>query len=207
MTANVRAFYLLPPQLAEFGGGIGSALWPEQAPAVLWGQGTPDGDRAPFTVVNKGSLYLCTNNADDVGAVYQKVDEGDADTDWVLLGGQSGGIVIVTSALFDISAAASEQVLYHAVTADEILEAGIIWNEATGASGAAEGDITIGTTTGGAEVVAATSYTVSQATGSYVPLTLVDGTLAAGDEVFASHDQAASADGTYFLQLKIRLGG
>ena len=32
MADNVRAFYLLPPQLAEFGGGVGSALWPEQEP-------------------------------------------------------------------------------------------------------------------------------------------------------------------------------
>ena len=85
MTVNTRAFYLLPPQLAQFGGGVGSALWPEAAPGVIWGQGTPDGDRAPFTILNKGSLYLSTDQTDDYAAAYVKVDEGGDDADWATL--------------------------------------------------------------------------------------------------------------------------
>ena len=204
MAVNTQAFFLTNPVDSLQDGGISiGAMHPETQPAILWGQGTPDGDRAPFNVVNKGSIYMQTNATDDTPAVWYKVDEGGANDDWAL----GGSYVIVTSALFDISAAASEQVLFHAVAAAKVIEAGIIWNEATGASGAAEGDITIGVATGGAEIVAAASYGVSKATGTYDALTIVDGEVAAGESVFASHDQAAGADGTYFLQLKILLYG
>ena len=208
MTASTKAWYLFPPSTRLGGtgevpppGSIGGAF-PESAPAWLWGQGTPAAI-APFTVVNKGSLYSEVNATDDDPHIWMKVDEGGDTADWVSIG--SVGVVIVTSELFDISAADSEQVVFSAVKACEILEAGLVWNEATGASGAAEGDITIGTATGGGEIVAAASYTASQASGAYNALTLVTGVLAAGTEVFASHDIAAGADGTYFLQLKIRV--
>jgi len=103
------------------------------------------------------------------------------------------------SDLFDISAAASEQVFYFQQAAT-IHRAWIVWNEATEASGPAEGDITLGTTTGGAELVAATAYAASKATGSIQNLTLLLGGKVAGSSaIFASHDQAASATGTYFL--------
>jgi hypothetical protein len=115
-------------------------------------------------------------------------------------------VVIVTSDLFDISVAASEQVLFNAVTACEVLEAGLIWNEATSTS-TGPGDITIGTSTGGAELVAITAYDVSQSSGAYQALVLKAAgvELAAGTSIFASHDTATSDNGTYFLQLKIRV--
>ena len=208
MPVSTIAFFM--PGFGPYGqGGAGnvlnayaSQLAPEGMPSWIWGQGTP-GAFPPFTTINKGSLYSEVNAADDVAAnLWVKLDEGGDAADWVELG--NTGLTTVKSDLFDISAAASEQVLFHAIGACEILTCGIIWNEATGASGAAEGDITVGTTTGGAEVVAATSYTVSQATGAYVALTLVEGTLAAGDEVFVSHDQASGAAGTYFFQMEVR---
>lgn len=205
MTASTKAYFLYPPAPGLGAGHInptGGGLHPENSPAWLWGQGTP-GAIAPFTTVNKGSLYSEVNATDDDPHVWMKVDEGGDAADWVRIG--NTGVVIVTSELYDISAAPSEQVVFSAVTACEILEAGLIWNEATAASGAAEGDITIGTATGGAQLVTADGYDVSQATGAYQALSLVTGVLAAGAELFASHDQATGADGTYFLQLKIRV--
>ena len=209
MPVSTIAFFM--PGFGPYGqGGAGnvlnayaSQLAPEGMPSWIWGQGTP-GAFAPFTTVNKGSLYSEVNAADDVAAnVWLKLDEGGDAADWVEMG--NTGITIVNSDLFDISAADSEQVVFEAVAGAEILEIGVVWNEATGASGAAEGDITVGTATGGAQIVAAFTYPVSTATGAYSALTIVEGTLAAGDSVFASHDQAAGAAGTYFLQMKIRL--
>lgn len=51
-------------------------------PAVMAGKGTPDGDRAPFTVVPKGSLYIQLDAADDAVFLFGKVDDADADNDW-----------------------------------------------------------------------------------------------------------------------------
>ena len=209
MTDSVRAFFLQNPTGQ---GGVGpkqssNALWPENAPAILWGQGTPNGDLAPFNQVNKGSIYMEVNGTDDAGAVWQKVDEGGDNADWERLGGDAGGVITVMSELFNISDADSEQVVWHAVKAAEILEIGLLWEEATAASGAAEGDITVGTASGGGQIVTADAYDVSQATGAYQALTLAEGTLTAGQSIFASHDIADSAAGTFRLLLKIRLGG
>lgn len=77
--------FLFPPQ------GEGNALAAPQhpllgkIPVVIAGKGTPDGDRAPFNVVAKGSLYLCMDNTDDASHLYQKVDEGGDDDDWLVV--------------------------------------------------------------------------------------------------------------------------
>jgi len=109
--------------------------------------------------------------------------------------------ILIRSDLFDISAAASEQVIFsnRFGFSLRILDAYLVWSEATEASGPAEGDITVGTTTGGAEIVAAKAYTASLAVGAVEALTLVTNVLANGAEIFASHDQAASATGTFYL--------
>ena len=192
MAASGRAFFLQEPDPTR----AASGMWPEEPPAILWGQGDPAAIE-PFTRVNKGSLYLNVNKTDDLPSVWVKVDEGLDAADWVLLDHKH----ITMSDLFDISAAASEQVILYADRALLITSAFLLWNEATAASGAAEGDITIGTTTGGAEIVAADAYDVSKATGSIQSLTIVDGALAAGGAVFASHDQASGAAGTCYLVL------
>ena len=202
MATSTNAFFLLR--------GIGSRVAgtglvpvadgpfaPEVEPQIIWGQGTPAGTLAPWTLVNKGSMYIEVNRTDDLPAIWQKVDEGNDAADWVLMDHKH----ITTSTLFDISASDSEQVVMYADRALLITSAYLLWEEATGASGAAEGDITIGTATGGAEIVAAAAYSVSKATGSIQSLTLVDGAVAAAGSVFASHDQAASASGTYRLVL------
>lgn len=223
MTVATAAYFLQVPP--DFGLGTAGAidapqaLAPEGPPSVLWGQGTPNGDLPPFTSVNKGSLYLSVNQADDSGAaVWVKVDEGSDDADWqeVMIDGQAlidladlspasqilaKENVAVWGPLVDISAADSEAVVFHAVASIEISEIGLLWEEATDASGSDTGDVTIGTTAGGAEIVAATAYAVSQASGAYQALTIAEGTLAAGDSVFVSHDQIAEA-GTYRVVAK-----
>src|SRR3990167_10980477 len=186
MAASTQAFFLFPPGGMTGTGQVAplDAMVPEVAPSVLWGQGTPAAI-APFTTVNKGSLYFAVDQTDDTTAVWQKVDEGGDTADWVRVFVENQALIdtndlaaaagIVTgqiavaartffekSSLFDISAADSEQVILHAKAALTITKAYLLWNEATGASGAAEGDITIGTATGGAEIVAATAYVVSK---------------------------------------------
>ena len=210
MAVSTRAFFLVPE--ATYGDGAGNLLQaygsrqaPEGSPAWLWGQGTP-GAFPPFTTVNKGSLYSEVNAADDVAAnLWMKLDEGGDAADWVRMG--DTGTVWVRSELFDISASDSEQVIFHAVTACEVLEAGLLWEEGSAASGLEGGDITIGTASGGAQIVAATAYTVSQASGAYVALTIAEGTLAAGTSVFASHDIASGAAGTCRVVMKVRIEG
>ena len=209
MADNTVAFFWR--QLVQKIGGAGvvpgdlaNLNLPEAAPSVLWGQGTPDGDRLPFTQVNKGSLYLAVDQTDDTSPLWVKVDEGNDNADWVkaTVGGDVNPAHVSMSALFDISAADSEMVVLHAKAALTITKAYLLWNEATGASGAAEGDITIGVATGGAEIVAATAYVVSKASGSVTDLTIASGAVASGESVFASHDVATGAAGTYFLFLE-----
>jgi len=192
MAASKKAFFLQEPDPTR----AESGMWPENPPALLWGQGDPAAIE-PFTRVNKGSIYANVNKTDDLPAVWMKVDEGGDAADWVLMDHKHATM----SALYDISAADSEQVILYADRALLITSAFLLWNEATGASGAAEGDITIGTASAGAQIVAATTYAVSKATGSIQSLSLVDGAVAATGSVFASHDVAAGAAGTYFLVL------
>ena len=204
MTASTNAWFLLQSMLGGAGvvSGPSGAVQPEEAPAWLWGNGTP-GAIVPFTTVQKGSLYSEVNATDDDPHLWMKVDEGGDTADWVSVG--NTGIVVVKTELFDISANDYERVVFHAVTACEILEIGILYNEATAASGLEGGDLTVGTASAGAQIVAAYTYTASQASGTYIALTLVSGALAAGTSVFASHDIASGATGTFFLQMKIRV--
>jgi hypothetical protein len=177
-------------------------MFPESAPSWLWGQGSPAAI-SPFTVVNKGSIYSEVNATDDNPNLWTKIDEGGDTSDWVLMA--NVGIVTVRSPLIDIGEADVEHVIFNAVTACEVIEAGLIYEEATVTSDADEGDITIGTVSGQGEIVAAAAYAVSQASGAYQALVIADGDLAAGDSVFASHDEAANAAGTVRVQLKIRV--
>ena len=231
MATSTQAWYLYPPGPGIGGAGEvpppGAGIYPEGAPAILWGQGTPAAI-APFTIVNKGSLYMTVDQTDDTTAVYLKVDEGGDAADWAKVFAENEALIdtndlaaaagikveqletnalsnIVLSELFDISAADSEKVVLHAVAALTITEIGLLWEEATGASGAAEGDITVGTASAGAQIVTAAAYGVSKASGTYDALTIVSGAVAAGASVFASHDIAAGATGTYRLMIKYDL--
>ena len=223
MAESTAAFFLQVPP--DFGLGTAGAiaapqaLSPEGPPSILWGRGTPNGDLPPFNSVNKGSLYMAVDQTDDSGlSLWSKVDEGGDNSDWVAVLLDSQALltladftaaaaiqakqqVAVWGPLVDVSAADSEAVVFHAVAATEIAEIGLLWEEATDSSGVEVGDVTIGTATGGAQIVAATAYAVSQASGDYQALTIAEGTLAAGDSVFVSHDQIAEA-GTYRVVAK-----
>jgi len=207
MAVNTVAYFLQNPPAIDglaLGSQVGdqSAMQPEPQPAILWGQGTPDGDRAPFTSVNKGSLYMSTNQTDDLHVLYQKVDEGSADTDWILV--SNGTQVAQWGGLFDISASDSEQVVFHAVAEILITEIGLVWNEATNST-VMTGDIAIGVASAGQQIVATVVFPISKASGSYTALTIVDGQVSAGESVFVSIDQAASAPGTFFVVAKYNL--
>lgn len=85
MAVSTKAFYLVGGAYADQGlesQAYGPMMTAEPPPAVIYGQGTPAAI-PPFTVINKGSLYLCQNQGDDTTAVFQKVDEGGDAADWV----------------------------------------------------------------------------------------------------------------------------
>ena len=108
----------------------------------------------------------------------------------------------VSSILVDISAADSETMPLYAPAALTITKVDLIWVEATAASGAAEGDVTIGNASGGGQHVTAANgvYAASSAAGSNQNLTITSGAMAADGTVFQSHDQAPGAAGTYHCQ-------
>ncbi len=224
MVASTAAWFLAGG--APIGAGLGNyqyggGTFPETAPAIIWGNGTP-GAFVPFTSVNKGSLYMEVNNTDDTTALWMKVDEGGDTDDWtrvfaedhaLIAGGDvaAGALTvesfetnaltnITTSILVDISAADSETMPLHCAAAATITRVDIIWVEATGTSGAAEGDITIGTASGGAQIVATTGYGLSAAAGSNANLSIASGAMAADATAFQSHDVADSSVGTYHCQ-------
>lgn len=87
MATSTNAFFLLKGLGAKAGGAgfvlaSSDAEAPETEPTILWGQGTPAGTLAPWTLVNKGSLYMQTNATDDTSHVFMKVDEGGDAADW-----------------------------------------------------------------------------------------------------------------------------
>lgn len=205
MATSTKAYFINPPAPGVGAGHVNPSsggLFPENSPAWLWGLGTPAAI-APFTTVNKGSVYSQVNATDDNPNIWAKVDEGGDAADWILLG--NTGVQVVRSSVIDASGNDGEQVIFNAITACEVLEAGLIWEEATDTTGAEAGDVAIGTTTGGQEIVATTAYGVAQASGAYQALTLVSGALAAGASVFASHDDSGEEAGTFRFQLKIRV--
>ncbi len=231
MADNTNVRFLFPQQ--QRFGGIGllptypAGVDEEGQPSVLWGQGTPDGDRAPFTLVNKGSLYLAVDQTDDTTAVWQKVDEGDANSDWVRVFIENQALIdtndlaaaagITPAQLatdqdhiwmcdiaIDISATSAEHVVFHAVTALTITEIGVVYTEATDADPGA-GTVAVGVTTGGVEVVAAVQHDANQSVGDYQALTVADGAMAAGESLFLNHVQAASEAGIYRLMFKYDL--
>jgi hypothetical protein len=171
---------------------------------------------------------MAVNQTDDTAAVWQKVDEGGDNADWVRIfidGGQAlidtndiasdAGIVRTQlaaspSAVWMVDRAVTildsgeEHVVFHAVAALTITEIGLVWFEATDVDAGA-GTVTVGTTTGGNEIVTATQHDNSQAVGAYQALSLASGAMGAGTSMFLTHVQAASEAGMYRLQFKYDL--
>jgi hypothetical protein len=52
---------------------------------LITGRGAPDGDSEPCRSAAKGSLYLCSDAADDKVSIYLKSEDDKADDDWVQL--------------------------------------------------------------------------------------------------------------------------
>ena len=47
--------------------------------------GAPDGDAEPFKTASKGSIACRLDATDDASHLYQKVDEGGDDADWLII--------------------------------------------------------------------------------------------------------------------------
>ena len=238
MADSVHVRFLTPQKLDATGQVTNLPGWgnlEEEAPSILWGTGTPNGDLSPFDVVNKGSLYMEVNNVDDDTAMWMKVDEANANTDWVEVFvenhdtidnndfgtvGTSGFVglavedletnalsnIFVSQQLMNISDSAVEYVVFHAVAALTITEIGLLWTEATTSTLPTTGKTTVGTAAAGTEVVGSTSFSQSQAVGDYQALSIASGAMAAGKTLFWKLSvQSASAAGICRLVVKYDL--
>jgi hypothetical protein len=85
-----------------------------------------------------------------------------------------------------------------------ILAARIVYSDATTGTVAA-GNAKIGTTVGGAEIVAATAYENAKAIGTKTDMTIVSGTVAAGTPVIVRHTGvAATQAGRAYVEIEYR---
>jgi hypothetical protein len=95
-----------------------------------------------------------------------------------------------------------DDVLLKPTSAITIIAARIIYVDATTGTVAA-GNAKIGTTLGGAEIVAATAYENSKAVGTSTAMTIVAGAVAAGGSVFVRHTGiAATAAGQAVIEIE-----
>jgi len=215
MTTNTKVNFLFPPTGGSEGGTgfippVHQNMVPEGAPAILYGQGTPDGDRAPFNQVNKGSLYLCLNNTDDESHVYQKVDEGGDNDDWVkclAYGEEIAGSslatnarrLFVTSKEFNIdngSGSTDDDLLLVASDGLTPVAATVMYTEATDTAGAEGASVQIGNGEGQSDIVAATNLEASKAVASTTSLTIATGAaVAAGEGIWVRHTGIAATEG------------
>lgn len=103
------------------------------------------------------------------------------------------------------SGTTDDDAVLYAVEDLYIVDAGIIYEEATDTAGAASANVKIGTTAGGAEIVAATNLGVSKAVGAYTALALVTGgeLVKAGSTVRVRHTGVATTEaGQYCVQIR-----
>lgn len=212
MTTNTVAFPVVNPDPSN----RQSALVPEKAPTLLWGQGTPDGDREPFLSAQKGTLYFCTDNTDDDSHVYQKVDEAGDNDDWVLMFAANAsditGASLATNArrqtfrsmTFNIdngSGTTVDEPCFHAVDDITIIAIRRVYTEATDTAGAAGALTRIGTAVNGEQIVASVACTAAKAVGATDTLTIVSGVVAAGSSVFVRHTGIAATEaGQYYIE-------
>lgn len=98
-----------------------------------------------------------------------------------------------------------DDVLLYAVEDLQIMDACIVYSEATDTSGAGSANVKIGTTAGGAEIVAQTAIGTSKAIGSITALTIVAGGdfVPAGTSVRVRHTGVAATEvGQYHVQVR-----
>ncbi len=143
MADSVNVHFLFPLGMKQGGAGLvpapGAAMDEEGQPAIMWGQGTPDGNLAPFNLVNKGSLYMAVNQTDDTTALWQKVDEGgeSGTADWARVLVENEATAVIATG--DISATAgilgSQLAAAAAIVSGQILD-GTLLNVDVNASAA-----------------------------------------------------------------------
>jgi hypothetical protein len=212
MTASVGAFQLINPDPTTK--QVASA--PAKAPGLLWGQGTPVGAIEPWSSAQKGTLYFAVDNSDDDSHIYQKVDEGGDDADWVLMLAANAsditGASLSTNArrqtfrskTFNIdngSGTVDEEPSFFAVDDITIIAARRVYTEATDTAGAASALTRVGTATNGQQIVASVACTAAKAVGSADTLTIASGVVAAGGAVFVRHTGIASTEvGQYYVE-------
>lgn len=199
MTASVQAWDLLKPKE--------TSMMPEPPATILFGQGTPNGDLEPFKSAQKGTLYLQANATDDEPHIWQKVDEGEDDDDWVAMAIKASiRNFATTREVFNIdngSGTTSDQIILVPSVAITIKAARAIYTTATDTAGAADATVSIGTTVGGVDIVAATALEVSKAIGAVTALTIADGAVAAGELVAVRHTGIAATEaGEYVVQIE-----
>lgn len=89
----------------------------------------------------------------------------------------------------------------------EIISVRPVYTEATDTAGVASANYKVGTTAGGAEIVAATALDVSKAVGGYgAKATLVSSLVPPNTTVFIRHTGVASTEGgQYYVQIEYRV--
>lgn len=213
MAVSTAAFFVVNPDPAQ----KQVALVPEKAPTFLWGQGTPAGAIEPFKSAKKSSLYFEVNGTADQTMLWQKVATDNDNNDWVRLFVENQALIdnadiaasagIVGSKLaakarrhsarsvwFNLDNGAGttvDDVIMKPSTAITITAARILYVDATSGTVAA-GTAAIGSTLGGAEVVAATNYENAKAVGTSTAMTIVSGAIAANGSVFVRHTGVAA---------------
>jgi len=101
------------------------------------------------------------------------------------------------------SGATLDDLLFYCVNDVFLIDATVVYTEATDTLGAASANVKIGTSAGGAEIVTATALQISKAVGSTTALTLNLNWVAAGSTVRVRHTGIASTEaGQYFVQLR-----
>lgn len=117
----------------------------------------------------------------------------------------SGGVGLTKSMRFDLDNGAGttiDDVVLRPVSAILITAARIVYTDATSGTVAA-GNAKIGTTVGGAEVVAATAYENAKAVGTVTNMTIVSGAVAANTPVIVRHTGvAATAAGQAYVEIE-----
>lgn len=112
----------------------------------------------------------------------------------------------VRSQIFNVDNGAGttiDEVLLSNLPSDiEIVSIQAVYQEATDTAGAASANFKLGTTVGGAEIVAATALEVSKAIGSVTATTLAVSRIAAGGILSVRHTGVASTEvGQYHVQV------
>ena len=84
-----------------------------------------------------------------------------------------------------------------------LVDAHVVYVTATDTTGAAAATVSIGTTVGGIDIVAASALEAAKAIGAVTKLTLAATSVAAGSTMFIRHTGIASTEvGSYYVQLR-----